>query len=64
MGIYTRIYSYIWGSPIGRVGKEFPIILFPSLLRGRELPSLRSLPFSSPVPFSIRGREEIPYPIP
>jgi len=62
--MYARIHGYIWGSPIGRAGKGFPIIPFPSLLRGRELPSLRSLPFPSPVPFPVRGREEIPYPVP
>ncbi len=56
--------GHVWGSPIGRAGKGFPVIPFPSLLRGRELPSLRSLPFPSPVPFPGRGREGIPYPIP
>jgi len=60
-GACARVYiGHVWGSPIGRAGKGFPVILFPSLLRGRELPSLRSLPFPSPVPFPGRGREEIP----
>jgi len=64
-GACVRAYiGHVWGSPIGRVGKGFLIILFSSLLRGRELPSLYSLPFPSPVPFPGRGREEIPYPIP
>jgi len=53
MGIYTRIYGHRWGSPIGRAGKGFLIIPFPSLLRGRELPSLRFFSFLSPVPFFI-----------
>jgi len=61
MRAYMAIYG---GSPIGRVGKGFPVIPFLSLLRGRELPSLRSFPFLSPVPFPVRGREEIPYPVP
>jgi len=64
-GACARVYiGHVWGSPIGRAGKGFPVILFPSLLRGRELPSLRSLPFPSPVPFPGRGREEIPCSIP
>jgi len=64
-GACVRAYmGHVWGSPIGRAGKGFPVIPFPSLRRGRELPSLRSLPFPSPVPFPGRGREGIPYPIP
>jgi len=64
-GACMRAYmGHVWGSPIRRAGKGFPVILFPSLLRGRELPSLRSLPFPSPVPFPGWGREEIPCSVP
>jgi len=51
--VIGHVCAHTWGSPIGRAGKGFPVILFPSLLRGRELPSLRSLFFPSPVPFPV-----------